>query len=317
MRGTAVLVVLAGMGVALLPSQAIGGPVTQPPLIIRIYDNVGLASERLATARHAVSAVLKPAGIEITWRDCRKARADASGPPCNGALEGSEVIIRIVNAGSKQGDDRLGYSTIDVQHHADCLATVFADRIESMAGRTESDPGTLLGHVMAHEIGHLLMGTSTHSPIGLMRKRSSDDEVRRRIPRDWQLTGSDAKNARFGLLERSRRLGQSAVVGGSRKTTTGRLSLEGVTLRLTAATGWRARGVDGKCAEADSAVWRTPERLSVAQFVEESVRLLVRYTRQLFAHLAFFKPQQHRDGGAIRQSKPAPIGHQRLGCNLV
>ena len=61
MRGTPVLVVLAGIGGALLPSRAIGGPVTQPPLIIRIYDSVGLASDRLATARHAVSAVLKPA----------------------------------------------------------------------------------------------------------------------------------------------------------------------------------------------------------------------------------------------------------------
>jgi hypothetical protein len=320
MRGTAVLVVLAGIGGALLPSRASGGPLTHPPLIIRIYDSVGLASERLATAHHAVSAVLKPAGIDITWRDCQRARTDASGPSCNGALEVSEVIIRIVNSGSKQGDDRLGYSSVDVQNHADCLATVFADRIEAMAGRTQSDPGTLLGHVMAHEIGHLLMGTSTHSPIGLMRERWSDDEVRRRNPIDWRLTGSDAKNARFGLLERSKGLGRSAATGVLRKATTGRVAWAGVSLRLVATTGWRPRGplgVDGKCADVDSSVWRTPERRSVTQFVEEGVKLLVRYTRQLFAHLGFLRQQQHRDGDAIRQSKPARFGHQRPGCSLV
>ena len=317
MPGTVVFVVATAIGGALLPSQAIGGPVTQPPLIIRIYDNVGLASDRLATARHAVSAILKPAGIDISWRDCRRSRPDAPGASCNGALEVSEVIIRIVNAGSKQGDDRLGYSSVDVQNHADCLATVFADRIEAMAGRTQSDPGTLLGHVMAHEIGHLLMGTSRHSPIGLMRKRWSDDEVRRRSPIDWQLTRSDARNARVGLLERSRRLGQSAVIGASRRTTTGRAELEGVTLRLAATTGWRPRGGNGNCAEAGSSARGTPERLSTAQFVEEGVKLLVRYTRQLFAQFAFLRRHQHPDEDAIQQSKPAHFGHQRHGCNLV
>ena len=105
------------------------------------------------------------------------------------------MIIRIVNAGSKQGDDRLGYLSVDVQNHADCLATVFAG---SDRGDGRPDPiritGTLLGHVMAHEIGHFkLMGTSRHSPIGLMRERWSDDEVRRRSPIDWQLTRSDAR----------------------------------------------------------------------------------------------------------------------------
>jgi hypothetical protein len=316
MRGTPVLVVLTGIGGALLPSRASGGPVTHPPLIIRIYDSVGLASERLATAHHAVSAVLKPAGIDITWRDCRRAPTDASGPSCNGALEVSEVIIRIVNAGSKQGDDRLGYSSVDVQNHADCLATVFADRIEAMAGRTQSDPGTLLGHVMAHEIGHLLMGTSRHSPMGLMRERWSDNEVRRRNPIDWQLTRSDARTVRGGLLERSRRLGQSAAIGASRRTS-GRVALEGVTLRLAATTGWRTRGVNGNCVEADSSVWGTPERRSVGQFVEEGVKLIVGYTRQLIAQLAFFRRHQNPGGDAIRQSKPAQFGHPRHGCNLV
>src|SRR4029450_2864023 len=195
-------------------------------------------------------------GIDISWRDCQRARPDAAGPSCNGALEVSEVIIRIVNAGSKQGDDRLGSSSVDVQPHADCLATVFADRIEAMAGRTQFDPGTLLGHVMAHEIGHLLMGTSRHSPMGLMRERWSDDEVRRRSPIDWQLTRSDARTVRGGLLERSRRLGQSAAIGASRRTS-GRVALEGMTLRLAATTGWGPPGGNGNLAGGESSVLGT------------------------------------------------------------
>ena len=87
----------------------------------------------------------------------------------------------------------------------DCLATAFGDRIEAMATRTQSDPGRLLGRVIAHEIGHLLVGTSAHSPIGLMRDSWSDDEVQNNRPIDWMLTRTDAKRIRLGLLERSRR----------------------------------------------------------------------------------------------------------------
>jgi hypothetical protein len=303
MRGTGVLFVLAGLGGALLPSRAIGGPVTRPSVIIRIYDSVGLASDRLTTARHAVSAVLKPAGIDITWRDCR--RAGTNGSSCNGALEPTEVIIRVVNAASTtQADDRLGYSSVDVQHHYDCLATVFADRIEAMAGRTQSDQATLLGHVMAHEIGHLLMGTSTHSPIGLMRKRFSDDELRRRSQIDWQLTRSDAKNVRVGLLERAKRLGQSAAIGASRRTTTGRVALEGGTLRLAATTGWRPRGVQGKCAELETVDLAIPGNSSLAQFLRHGVKLLVRY---VLARRGFFR-RQHPVEDSIRQLKPPGVG---------
>jgi hypothetical protein len=28
---------------------------------------------------------------------------------------------------------------------------------------------TFLGHVIAHEIGHLLLGANSHSPVGIMR----------------------------------------------------------------------------------------------------------------------------------------------------
>ena len=151
-----------------------------------------------------------------------------------------------------------------------------------------------------------------------MRERWSDDEVRRRSPIDRrELTRSEAKNVRVGLLERSKRLAQSAATGASRRTTTGRAELEGGTLRLAATTGWRPRGVNGNCVEAGSSVWGTRERRSVGQFVEEGVKLIVRYTRQLIAQLAFFRRHQNPGEDAIRQSKPAPFGHQRHGCNLV
>jgi hypothetical protein len=40
--------------------------------------------------------------------------------------------------------------------------------IASFHGVSSVEPGTLLGHAMAHELGHLLLGSNSHSLTGLM-----------------------------------------------------------------------------------------------------------------------------------------------------
>jgi hypothetical protein len=71
------------------------------------------------------------------------------------------------------------------------LATVYADRVKSVAKRTGANAGRLIGRAMAHEIGHLLLGTSHHSVAGLMRARWSDGEVQRDLEPDWALSSQD------------------------------------------------------------------------------------------------------------------------------
>ena len=47
-------------------------------------------------------------------------------------------------------------------------ATIFRDRILATAKSTYATEASLLGSVMAHEVGHLLLGTRSHSSYGLM-----------------------------------------------------------------------------------------------------------------------------------------------------
>jgi len=44
----------------------------------------------------------------------------------------------------------------------------------------------LLGRAVAHEIGHLLMGTNQHSASGIMRARWSRCDLRRGQPDQWR-----------------------------------------------------------------------------------------------------------------------------------
>jgi hypothetical protein len=58
---------------------------------------------------------------------------------------------------------------IDSATHGGRIAYIFAGRIKhaAISNRIPIERG--LGHAMAHEIGHLLIGVNSHSDQGLMR----------------------------------------------------------------------------------------------------------------------------------------------------
>jgi hypothetical protein len=78
------------------------------------------------------------------------------------------------------------------------LATIYLDRVLRLAEQTGADRIALLGHAIAHELGHLLMASNVHGPIGLMRAFWSVDEVRNGRPSDWTIAPRDAHAIRHG-----------------------------------------------------------------------------------------------------------------------
>jgi hypothetical protein len=328
-----VLLAVVGVAAALAPARATAKPMGLQ-LVVRVYDASGLAAVRLATAHRTSAAVLAAAGIDIVWRDCETAASRPSTQLCHRPVEPGEVIVRIVKAGLDESDNRLGYSSVDTRHHVGCLATVFGDRVEAVATRTGTDAGTLLGRVMAHEIIHLLVGTATHSPNGLMRDSWSDDEMRIDRPIDWMLTRTDAKRVRLGLLERSRRSGQPAPdtprIGhrspslplSSRSGSFLPIRLEslvpaeeraevdlrsdGGSMKLAAATAWHPLGISGDCPELDTLRLRVPRDLRVLQRLRHGVEVLIANIKQLFSRQAFLGKNDEDSVGRLKRREVCP-----------
>ncbi len=48
------------------------------------------------------------------------------------------------------------------------VAAVYGDRARKIEKEINSPEGTLLGHLVAHELGHLLLGAGSHAPTGIM-----------------------------------------------------------------------------------------------------------------------------------------------------
>jgi hypothetical protein len=172
-------------------------------LVVRVYDNAGIAVGELESALAAARSILKEAGIAVTWGG----QEGQDGQDLQNAL-----IVRIVDAPPTSLPGSLGFSFVDVRRGAGTLATIFADRVHALSSQAGADSGQLLGRAIAHEIGHLLLGTTHHANRGLMRGVWTTIDLRNNQPWDWSLSRDDAARMRRGLAARLRRPQEPASV---------------------------------------------------------------------------------------------------------
>jgi hypothetical protein len=179
---------------SLFASLLTGTAVARVPLVVRTYDVTGVAPRTLERAEASAAVTLAAAGIQPIWRPCHASL-------CTGRPQPHEIEIRIVKAtpGSERG--ALGSAVVDVVEHTGTLATIYIDRVDALATRSGVDRGELLGRAVAHEIGHLVLGTSEHAPFGLMRATWTAGEIQRRIPLDWMFSTEQGRQMRRRLSE--------------------------------------------------------------------------------------------------------------------
>ena len=175
---------------------------------VRVYDAAGLDARTRQDALDLARTALSTASVEITWHVCIVATAQSA--PCDVRLEPGELSIRIVRAPVQResaGAVRLGDAFIDTYAGRGVLATVYLDRVLRLADQAGTEQQVLLGRAIAHELGHLLMATNTHGPIGLMRALWTQDEVRNNRPVDWRFAPRDATAIHLGAEANRTRAG--------------------------------------------------------------------------------------------------------------
>jgi hypothetical protein len=180
----------------------------RPTLVVRTYAVTPVQASNWPAAVGAAAALLAQAGVRTEWVPCSSLRADEpfSGPArCTMPYEQNEVALRIVGRPAVDPRDRLllGDSMVDASSRSGTLATIYLERVESMARAAGVSAGSVLARAMAHELGHLLLGTSAHSARGLMRPTWTAEELTRNRPRDWMISADEARQMRQGLLRRT------------------------------------------------------------------------------------------------------------------
>jgi hypothetical protein len=176
----------AGSGVRLLARGIPNG------LVIRVFDLTGVDGKVRSAAIVTAGAVLAEAGIQADWRACARSGPDTTA--CEPPVDSSTLLVRFVRGSGETPRDEalaMGYAVIEPASGVGALATIFPDRVEHVAHSAGSDYATLLGRAIAHEVGHLLLGSNTHARSGLMRAQWTQQEIVRNRPEDWTFSWRD------------------------------------------------------------------------------------------------------------------------------
>ena len=172
-------------------------------LVVRVYDTANGDNLSRTTAIRTAAAILRDAGLSIEWRDCTGA---GSQPDCQNPQRG-DLIVRIVptpprrtsaaanslllRAAPGEEQSQLGVAVLDPVTLTGQLATVFQQPVLRMANRAGIAPAELLGRTIAHETGHLLLRSRSHSSTGLMRENWTLEELTSNRRDDWRFAPGD------------------------------------------------------------------------------------------------------------------------------
>jgi hypothetical protein len=145
-----------------------GGPRhdDRPPLVINVENHADVPSDDLDKAFEFARRLYRWAGVEMAWSITRE-----PGKPHAPKPQQSSITVVILG----RGMTTLGTaaSTLGVAparpDGRERRVYAFAERVKVFATSNNLTLPRVLGHVIAHEIGHVLLPDAGHSSGGLMQ----------------------------------------------------------------------------------------------------------------------------------------------------
>ncbi len=180
------LALCAGLGPWQSAEAQISGPAT---VRVVLHDDAGVPVETVDRARQELSRVFRKSNIPFAWIG-------------TDACEGSCLRIRIVSKslGGKSSNRQVVGIAPGTRELRGKLAYVFYDRILVYSAELGLDASQMLGHVMAHELGHLLLPYGAHSLTGIMRPAWDRPQVNGATSGTLTFTSDQAELIRTRLL---------------------------------------------------------------------------------------------------------------------
>jgi hypothetical protein len=183
MRITAEMAILA---LVTMPCHSEGRQGSKQSIRVYLDLRAEVRLEAMIHAQHVAAGMFEKAGLSLNWHWGR----------CEVCEEA--ITVEITSAAPRAlHPGALAFSELNDSH-----IRVFFDRIEQ-AGAANLIP-FLLGHVLVHEITHVLQGINHHSEEGVMKKRWSADDLYQMSYRPLPFDPVDVQMIRRGLASRDR-----------------------------------------------------------------------------------------------------------------
>lgn len=175
--GTLCLPLLFLGGVGWAAEQTSGPGSSRPQLLVFVYNHARVSTEIVLDAEKEASRVFRGLSLEVTWVNCWTRHTDSTT-----GLEpmtSTRLFVGIVPRAVKLSDAVFGVAFLGSDGNGR-YADVFFESVRRLrAEEPDVGEGRVLAYVMAHEIGHLLLGSNAHSEMGIMKPRWSAVELRK------------------------------------------------------------------------------------------------------------------------------------------
>ena len=150
---------------------------------VRVYDYDGVPAGILKRAEEEAARIFRQVGLEVIWTSCPTSDEEPQKhPTCNQVPDPLHLMLQIVPRSRVKGrfahPSRVGVARIP--HGVKGFGTIAAAydfRAVEQAARRVASRSAILGHIMAHELGHLLLGREQHADRGLMRGGWSREDL--------------------------------------------------------------------------------------------------------------------------------------------
>jgi hypothetical protein len=168
--------------------------------------NYSSASEEvLASASAETSRIFAQSGIDFAWTYCPLRPSPGSSLACDSESTPGEIRVRVLERhlnGAFQ-ESIFGFA------NAPTLVTVYFDsaqRLVKTATGSDSYLPVVLGCLIAHEIGHLLLGNDQHTVSGIMRAGWDIQQIQQLMKGALRFTPQQAMRMRRNTEVRTRPL---------------------------------------------------------------------------------------------------------------
>src|SRR5262245_8365221 len=162
-----------------IAETARGADEDPPPLAVIAYNHASIPAGTLRYARDKVIRIYRETGVDLQWTD---SPLDSSQPDRDASSNRPNIFTVRMLTRKKRHPVAVGEGMVLGRavgtSDSGGIVSLFYDQVVRVARTHGQWPGDILGLAIAHEIGHLLLPSPAHSPIGIMRASWDGDDIR-------------------------------------------------------------------------------------------------------------------------------------------
>ena len=198
--------VAAAVSTWLWGSQLRAAGTPRPAVTVFVYNYAGVSPKNLGDTKRIAGRILGEAGVNARWRNAPVVQYASSDRRRKEDFGPATLVVRLL---SGEMTRRLGFQP---NHYGFAQSTqdggfpfvagVFSYRAQQLARGVPSLLPVILGHLVAHEIGHLLLGPDGHSGRGIMRAPWEEADLQRALQVGLHFTSDEAVRIRANVKAR-------------------------------------------------------------------------------------------------------------------